>query len=162
MTGIFIVFKIQQAQIRKEIKQQIKAGIPENELHSFNLSVQEYEKLEWVREDIEFGWNHEMFDIVKFDPKGDSIHLLCVNDKEETILFAELDKLMQVKTEKESNNSNRPLKKVVKILKLTFVSNDFYYQLPLNHPPALTNFDELNSLYSSPCLETALPPPITV
>lgn len=64
MAGVFVVFKYELAKVRKEVKHQIKNGIPEDELHFFSLTQHEYEQLDWTREGKEFRYNGEMFDIV--------------------------------------------------------------------------------------------------
>lgn len=163
MTGIFIVFKIEQAHIRKSIKHQIKAGIPEEELHIFNLSKVEYIELDWVRPDIEFKKNKEMFDIVHMKSLNDSVHLYCVNDKEEAILFAQLDKMIQKKMQRESNSSNSPITKALKLFNLVYTSNQTKNKL-------LTHYYRMNkksysycfNLYNSPLIKQPSPPPKSV
>jgi hypothetical protein len=162
LTSVFIVFKIQQCRIRREIKHQIKAGIPEGELHEFNLSKKDYEQLDWVRPDIEFRKGNEMFDIVRTETTSDSIQLHCVNDKEEAVLFTQLDELIQKKMEKESSAPNSPISKVVKILKLVYVTSDFKDSLAFLAAKELHHFADLKYLYSSPYLEVLTPPPDTV
>lgn len=162
ITGVFFVFKIQQYKVRKEIKHLIKAGIPENELHEFHLSNKDYEQLNWVRPDIEFQKGNEMFDIVRAETKGDSILLHCVNDKEEAVLFAQLDELIQKKMEKESKAPNSPINKVFKILKLVYVTSNFKDSLAFLVVKELHHFSDLKYLYSSPYLEVLSPPPDTV
>jgi hypothetical protein len=162
MTGVFIVFKIEQAYVRKSIKHQIKAGIPEGELHVFKLSNSEYEQLDWVRPDIEFRKDKEMFDIVRSEKLGDSIQLYCVNDKEETVLFAQLDEMIQKKMGQESNSPNSPISKVVKILKLVYVNDTCIHIMNVHALRLVNNFAEFNYFYSSPYLEVLTPPPDTV
>ena len=162
MTSVFFVFKIQQYRVRREIKHQIKAGIPRDELHEFILTIDEYEQLDWERPGKEFRKGNEMFDIVRFETIGDSIQLLCVNDKEEAVLFAHLDELIQKKMEKDSNAPNSPISKLVKILKLVYVTSDFKDSLACLAHKELHHFADLKYLYSSPYLEVLTPPPSTV
>lgn len=162
MTGIFIVFKIEQYHIRKDIKHQIKAGIPKDELHFFSFSQNEYEQLEWIRPDIEFRLGNNMFDIVRVENFQDSIQLYCVNDKEEAILFAQLDEMIRKKMEQESNTSDSPLSKVVKIFKSVYTSDLFCYQFTTQSSQISSDYHDLNSFYSSPFIENSTPPPDTV
>ncbi len=162
MAGIFIVFKTHQNAIRKEIKQQIKAGIPEHELHIFKLSKKEYCKLHWVREDIEFRLGARMFDIVRSENLSDSIYLYCINDTEEAILFAELDDLTLSKIQKESKGTNNQLFKVVKIVKLEYITTEFAF--PINYFFENQKESHTHALegYVSPNLQVLIPPPDTV
>lgn len=160
--GVFIVFKIEQAHIRKAIKHRIKAGISEDDLHHFGLSLDDYDQLDWVRPRIEFRSGNCFYDIVHSACRSDSIHLYCVNDKEESILFAELDMLMQKQMEQESNNADGPLNKVVKIFKSVYVSDGLCLLLNPDNSFDLIKFHELCTFFSSPYLEHLTPPPDTV
>jgi hypothetical protein len=161
-TGTFIVFKVQQAQIRKSIKQQIKSGISEDELHFFRLTQAEYEQLDWERPDIEFHKDNEMFDIVRSEKVGDSIHLYCVNDKEEKVLFAQLDVMIQKKMEQDSRRPTPPISKVAKVLKLVYVTAEFSFQITSISCHEKTDFSPVNSFYRSHKLEVLTPPPNAV
>jgi|10_taG_2_1085330.scaffolds.fasta_scaffold06222_3 hypothetical protein len=162
MTGIFIVFKIEQAHIRKSIKHQIKAGIPEEELHIFNLSKVEYIKLDWVRPDIEFRKNKEMFDIVHMKSLNDSVRLYCVNDKEESILFAQLDKMIKKKMQQESNSLNSPINKVLKLFNLIYISNQTENKSLTYYRMNKKSYHYFTNLYDSPLIKQPSPPPKSV
>lgn len=162
MTGFIIVFKIEQAQIRKNIKQQLKAGIPDDKLHFFGLSRTEYAELDWVRQDKEFRMGKEMFDVVRSETFDDSIHLHCVNDTEETQLFAHLEEIIQKKREQQSNVPKSPISKVVKALKLVYVPNTFANAIDIYDLKLSSLFAEMNASYASPYLKVLTPPPDTV
>lgn len=162
MTGIYIAFKIEQAHIRSSIKHEIKDGIPEDELHEFHLSQKDYDQLNWVRPDIEFRRRKQMFDIVRRENKGDSIILHCVNDKEESLLFAHLDELIQNKMNKESKTPNSPLNKIVKVIKVVYVNDFSSFILEHQTLNAEIGFYETTKLYNSPSLGVPTPPPDNV
>ena len=158
-TGAYIVLKVQQNQIRRSIKRQIKSGIPTGELHFFELSQEEYDQLDWERPDIEFHMNSEMFDIVRKEKVGDSIHLYCVNDTEEAILFSQLDKLVQLEIEHESRQANNPITKVAKALKLLYVSENFTFKINPNTLKTIKSNFNTNSKLTFVFLEVSTPPP---
>lgn len=162
MAGIFVVFKMYQKTIRKEIKQQIKAGIPEQELHVFKLSKEEYSKLNWVREDIEFRLGDKMFDIVRSENTDHSIYLHCINDTEEAILFAELDDLTLTKIQKESKNTKNQLFKVVKTVKLEYLPTEFVFPIDGFYTCRTASYTHTLAAYVSPYLQVLIPPPDTV
>lgn len=162
LAGIFVVFKIEQFNIRKEIKRQIKRGIDDDDLHLFSLTQKEYDELNWVREDIEFRSDSSMFDIVRLEKNRDSIFLYCVNDKEEAILFAQLDDMVKKKTEQNSNSPDSPANKVVKLFKLfNYVENinDSYQGI---FTISRNVFIEKNVCYLLPFIAIDNPPPDTV
>jgi hypothetical protein len=103
--GTLFVFRIQQHKIRREIKQQIKAGVPEAELVLFkshegkpNPAFQRVEK-------HEFRYAGKMFDIVRQESHGDTTWYYCLADEKETQLFANLDEL--VKQDMSGNSQHR-------------------------------------------------------
>lgn len=159
LAGVFIVFKIQQTSIRKELKHQIKAGIPESDLHPFVFSIAEYNALEWVRKDIEFRLNHEMFDIVKTEIVGGQYLLLCVNDKEESNLFAHLENAILNRLNRESNTPDKPLNKVIKLYKLVYLKFDKSVLLSRYGNGNCIHFADTANLYASLFPETVSPPP---
>lgn len=162
MTGSFVVFKIEQASIRKAIKRQIKSGIPIQDLHEFVFSDDAYQKLDWVRPDKEFRIGKEMFDVVRTEKSGNANRLFCVNDKEEAILFAQLEEITQKKLEQESHSPNSPITKVVKILKLVYITFDCKRLLNIIFNKQIQTFSGVDPIYVAPYLKVASPPPNTV
>lgn len=158
-TGIFIGFKVQQYQVRKEIKKMIKSRVPENELiaWSFHPDSEEYAKLDWI-ENKEFRYKGQMFDIVRrsVGPDGTE-HFLCVNDKQEEKLFANLDQLVQTQMNS-AGNSNNGSKNVLKLFSQLYFCN--VQQIAFLFTSRLllgTNTDF--PLYLEPTLESAAQPP---
>ena len=162
MTGYYIVFKAEQSRIRRSIKTQIKKGVPENELHYFSLSEEEYNHLHWERAGKEFRSGNTMFDIVRMEKTSDSIHLYCINDSEETVLFAKLDELIKKKMERESGKANSPVTKVIKAMKTVYIPDVFIdYAITVESTPSSYS-NTSRSFYSSPYIEILTPPPGTV
>lgn len=162
VTGVFTVFKIEHIKIRQAIKRQIKAGIPEDDLHFFSLSQDAYENLEWIREGFEFRAGSHMFDIVRVEKKGNAIHLYCVNDEEEASLFALLDEMVKKKQEHDSNSPNSSANTFVKFLKLFHFVEDINHPAQPNFATAKNTFTETTICYSSPFLDREITPPDTV
>lgn len=162
MTGVFIVFKIEQFQIRREIKRQIKGGIPEEELHFFSISHKQYEALDWERKDIEFRLGDLMFDIVRYQVEGDEIHLYCVNDKEEKILFAKLDEMVKRKMDHDSKSPNSSANLFVKFFKIFHFVQDLPSTLETCLAASKSAFAEKNIIYLSPYLSKETAPPDAV
>lgn len=87
--GYLFVFKLQQHEIRQEIKRQIKAGVPEGELVLFKLANTAH--LSWIIHGREFRSNGVMYDVVRKESDGDTTRYYCLSDEQETQLFAQLD-----------------------------------------------------------------------
>lgn len=154
--GIFIVFKYQQYHVRKEIKKQIKQGVPEDELTVIIKTAENSDQFVWVKPGKEFRYKGTMFDIVRQTTgnNGD-ITYHCINDTQETTLFVNLDK--QVKKNMDArNNGNDPV-------------NNLFQSLYFSPEPQQTIFasqgkirEEFHHYYfslSSALLKVSGPPP---
>ena len=75
--------------VKREIKHRIKAGVPDNERMKFELTAAEVEALDWVKPAKEFRLNGRFYDVVK-RIDGDPVVLECIDDHQETELFAHL------------------------------------------------------------------------
>ena len=106
--GYFAVFKVMQHNIKKQIKTAIKQGVPDNKLHCFRFPadkvLQQKMGIRWL-EKKEFTYNGNMYDVVHKQSDGDFIIYKCVNDTQEKVLFAGLDKQVKNAMNKESKNS---------------------------------------------------------
>jgi hypothetical protein len=115
--GHFFVFKILQHEIRHEIKQQIKAGVPEAELVLLKISKDLEVKNSAVFQRLherEFRYDGNMYDIVRQEAHGDTTWYYCLADEKETQLFANLDEL--VKQDMAGNPQHR--KQIDELLRL--------------------------------------------
>jgi hypothetical protein len=112
--GYFFVFKTQQHKIRREIKQQIKAGVPEAELVLFKILEGKPNPAFQRVEEHEFRHDGKMYDIVRQESHGDTTWYFCLADEKETRLFANLDEL--VKQDMAGNPQHR--KQVDELLRL--------------------------------------------
>jgi hypothetical protein len=156
MVGFFLVFKIQQYQVRKEIKHLIKNGLPETQLVQININSRNQSELKWEDEN-EFRYQGAMYDVVRIEKKDDStIIYYCVSDEQETILFANLDE--QVKKNMDSkNNGINPIKNLFKILSTLHYTQDThtstFFQIKESGE------GEFAFVYFSPALDILSPPP---
>lgn len=104
--GYLLIFKIQQYQIRKEMKHRIKNGVPEEELTLLKIPQALEEGFNPVFQRIherEFRYEGKMYDIVRREIYGDTTWYFCVSDEKETVLFANLDELVN----REANQNPR-------------------------------------------------------
>ncbi|HTM67626.1 MAG TPA: hypothetical protein VL093_14970 [Flavipsychrobacter sp.] len=96
--GYFVVFKVEQFALRREMKERIKSSLPESQLQHFAFSKQKTSTLDWERKGKEFRLDGDMYDIVRAETEGDTVHFYCLRDDKETKLFAGLDQLMKAQT----------------------------------------------------------------
>lgn len=121
----FLVFKYRQNTIRKEIKKQIKEGVSESELIEFD-AIQIYTSdAQWIKPGKEFRLNGSMFDVVRKEFKNGKLVFQCINDTQETKLFADLDELVKKRMNGDTDEEKKNLTK--DFLKLFFDSEDILW-----------------------------------
>lgn len=106
--GYFFVFKLQQFEIRQDIKQQIKAGVPKEELTLLKIPKVWEEKPNSLFQPIharELRYAGTMYDVVRQEAHADTTWYYCLSDEKETQLFANLEEL--VKKDMEQNPQRR-------------------------------------------------------
>jgi hypothetical protein len=92
-TAYYFLFRLQQDKIRKEIKMMIKAGVPDGELSVIRHTAENSEDFFWIHS-REFRYRGVMYDVVRSEQASDGATLLhCVTDHQETLLFANLDRM---------------------------------------------------------------------
>ncbi len=147
--GSYIWFCVQQYSIKKEIRQEIRQGIKEEDLTLIIIPDNEETGICWLKPDKEFRYKDEMFDVVKIQIKHQKKYYYCLSDKKEKQLLAGYHKRNSTKKNAETK------------LKRTFV-----YNFDLQYASATTNFDFLditfagiNDFYSSNAPDILSPPP---
>jgi hypothetical protein len=92
-----MIFKSFEHKYKKEIKQLIKAGVPEKDLVRFKFHISIIKNVthdfSWVKKN-EFRYKNEMYDIVKTEFNGDSVYYKCIHDFKESNLFSDFDKYL--------------------------------------------------------------------
>lgn len=155
--GVVVLFKVQQYQVKREIKQRIKHHVPIEELTTIVLTQQNSNEFDWEHE-REFRYKGVMYDVVKKESVNETTTLLhCITDSQETILFARLND--EVKKSMDSkNNGSHPIKNVFKLLSnIYFPSNEVTLNLDiLLIKKPLTNY---SCYYQIPFIGTTNPPP---
>lgn len=124
------VFKIKQWHIHERIKQTIESLTNEKDLKRVEISITEFENLKWERAGKEFWYNHQLYDVAYSESTTTSIVFYCIDDTEETELYAQLDASLQ----KQIDNTNDTSCPTAKLLKK---------EMPLGFPEKL--------IYAQPC-----------
>lgn len=116
ITGIFLLFCLvapvvttsswlhfQKIRVRREVKIHLQGDVKKEELILFTFSKEETAcRLSW-KDDGEFEYEGQMFDVEKREIKGDSILLWCWWDRKETSLNKQLKELLDITASKNSN-----------------------------------------------------------
>lgn len=142
LAGFFVYFEIERNRVRKDIKQLIKNGSLKSKCRLFNFTQKEFNNLTWIN-DHEFKMNGHMYDVVKKNKNKHGYSVSCIDDTQETRLFAELDDATNSNLNNQSEKA--PLKSFEKLLNAAYLepfmtlidfatiefkeqSNHFFYQ----------------------------------
>lgn len=89
-----LIYKSFEIKYKKEVKQIIKAGIPQEQLIMLafhkNIYYKEINNFKWTKKN-EFRYKSEMYDIIKTENRNDSVYFYCFHDLKESDLFKNLD-----------------------------------------------------------------------
>ena len=157
LAGFFIYFEIERYHVRKDIKRAIKYSLPQNEFKQFNFTNAEFKELTWIN-DHEFKMNGRLYDVVKKNKSNLGFSVSCIDDIQETVLFAQLDEA----TVSNLNNQpeKAPLKLFVKLLKLAYIErNSAFLSLQNIEVSERTIHFHFQSLFSEFKKQKLLQPP---
>ncbi len=79
MVGYFLVFEIEQFQIKSEIRSKIKSGVDTEYLTIITIDKKNSGSIEWIEEKEEMRYKDELFDVVKFTENEKTISYYCIN-----------------------------------------------------------------------------------
>ena len=157
LVGFHVFFQVERFHIRKDIKKAIKHSLPDKSFKEFNFTFKEFNHLDWIN-DHEFKMDGRMFDVVKKKKTGIGYSVSCIDDIQETVLFAKLDEATA------SNMHNQPekslFKSFMKIFKTSFIVNDYqnesFEEISFASKKELFNY---NFLYAQFKIAAQLQPP---
>jgi len=85
--------QLRKTAVKQEVAQRISEGIDKEELVLLKFTIEETQtKLRW-KHAKEFEYNHQMYDIIESQIKGNTVMYWCLNDHKETNLNRQLGKL---------------------------------------------------------------------
>jgi hypothetical protein len=154
--GYFIAFKALQYQVKNEIESQIKSGLTIEQLTNITIDKKDIGAIEWEESGKEMVYRNERYDIVKTTETATSITYVCINDKKEETLFANLDEHVNTHVANAPLKNSHQKKLADHVIKLYFSSE----QLIAFHTTQLPSAFFLTSINYTPAfIETNSPPP---
>jgi len=142
MMGHHILFHLQQAGIKAEMKRQVKLQLSKSETENFIFALDNQEpfgNLNWDG-DLEFNFNGEMYDVISKRIEGNKLIVQCINDKKETALVNKL-----CDSWKENDRSNKMANELFQILQTLFHENN-YKDISIDTPTTFSSLFLLNKL----------------
>lgn len=128
--GVQVIFTLRTRQIRSEMKQLLKNAVPAENLHSFYFKTES--EPDWVREGKEFKVEDRFYDVVSKEVVNGQVHYLCINDVEETALFAGLGEWItgHLQHDKKTQQSIQLLQQLTFFISLKSHASDLLSDLP--------------------------------
>jgi len=119
--------QLQKRSIKKEVKQEIIAGIKKKDLVFFQFSNKDISsKLKWEH-DSEFEYNNQMYDVVDKLIVNDSTQLWCWWDHKETKLNKKLQELVQTAFQNDTKSKEKQ-NKLHEFLQLLYLKSEFSWK----------------------------------
>lgn len=156
--GYFIAFKVFQYRIQKEIKAEIKQQIDPSELTTIIIDKKNIEKINWVKKGKEMFYEGGLYDVVRSTEDATSIIYFCINDKQEELLFANLEDHINTHIASNKSTKNQDHKKISDhVIKLYF--SDEQHVMHQNFKLNQHSFCHVDLFYKSALIEMDFPPP---
>lgn len=95
MGGFYAYLCHQKEEIRENIEQKIIKNLPKSELNLIIANEENLAKIDWERAGKEFEFEGDFYDIVFTEIKLGTAYYYCFKDKNETILEAKINQLLQ-------------------------------------------------------------------
>jgi uncharacterized protein (UPF0333 family) len=155
VVGYFIVFKVEQFQVKSEIKSAIRAGLSTEALVIINIDKSDAGSIEWMEFGEEFRFKDNLYDVVKYTETKKTITYYCINDSREESLFSNLTEHINIHVA--TNNAQKDSKKLNKhVIKLYFLT---VQQSVLPATCMFINLPPKTIIFASATIKKLIPPP---
>lgn len=96
--GCLVIFKLQQLQVRNEVKHHLLSNLPDSELEIIKISRHEQSDSNspfhfW--ESDEFSYSGKMYDVIRREDHGNTTWYYCFPDTRETHVLSQLNKFVK-------------------------------------------------------------------
>jgi hypothetical protein len=143
---------MKQHEARKEIRKEIRSRISKEYLTRICIPVSNKTAIRWIKENKEFVYNQDLYDIVSIEVKNDAVVYYCINDLKEKQIIKDFEKISK-------NKVNAPSSKTQLNINLLLI---LFFQSPENSysdVPKEFRFPELFHFYISAIKDILSPPP---
>jgi hypothetical protein len=158
MGGYFTYLSIEREIVRERIERQIIHHLPTSDLVRIVANPANIAEIKWERQNKEFKFKGDLYDIVSVEIKDGVKHYICIRDKEETALAAKIDALLDQESQHLPFDANAKhfLSLLLEPLTIqaspSFVFGFFFDKYPFSFP-------EVFLLFTSNITSILKPPP---
>jgi hypothetical protein len=83
----YLWFLFVQNKVRSEMSREIKSGLKDEEMSLIMVDNNSNSEIHWIRQNKEFLYKWEMYDVVRIKHQSQKLYIYCVNDKQEKQLL---------------------------------------------------------------------------
>ncbi len=98
MGGFYAILSFEHEEIREKVEQKLIKSLNKSELVCVVDNDKNFPKIEWERPEKEFRFEGNLYDVVYKEKAFEVTYYYCLSDKDETILEAKIDKLLENET----------------------------------------------------------------
>ena len=146
--GYYFWFCIWQDHLQKEIRQEIRNGLEEDDLVLITAPINGESGISWIEPNKEFRYKGEMYDVVKIIIQNQNKYYYCIKDIKEKQLIANYNK---------NHNSKKEDGKKIKEFKYQYIPQQFSLTY-CTYTSDLTSAT-IVFLYKSKIIDIHSPPP---
>ncbi|MDB5256137.1 MAG: hypothetical protein JWM14_832 [Chitinophagaceae bacterium] len=159
--GYYPLFKIKQWQVHEKMKTHLRTSLPNDQLQCITIAANDEYKIHWEwewEEEQEFTYQGDRYDVVRSTTLGSTTYYYCIQDTQETQLFAQLDEEVERKMDDAKNPLQQTGKKMMKTFSSLCDKTDAHC-FTREQLIAQQYFDFHHSLYQYHFLNSISPPP---
>ena len=145
--GYYLIFCAKQYIIQREIKQEIRKGLKDEDLSLIIVSNNDETGMCWTEPNKEFEYKGEMYDVVRIKINNQKRYYYCINDVKEKKLIVDFYK---------NHSSKKEEKNIKRTLNDTYFAQQYYL---MSHIIASDFHFKFDFLYKSNFVEDLTPPP---
>jgi hypothetical protein len=125
--GYHIIFQLQIAEAKTEMKQQIHSALYSEVYADLVFGQQQMQNITWLEEN-EFKWNGEMYDVISKEFSGDSVLIRCMPDNKETLLVNQY-----LKSGKGDDTGHQPSNCLIRLISSYFLITSLEVPSSIQH-----------------------------
>lgn len=155
--GFVAILGISREVMRKQVFEKIKHKVNISETICIVETTENLKKITWEKENKEFWFDGELYDIVRIEEKNDIKNYYCITDKTEQKIITAMDNLIMSNNGSPINQTSKDI--LTLIFQPTILYNNLTINLQLKITEIFTKFSPILSFYSSPDNFNLSPPP---
>lgn len=155
--GFVAILGITREIIRKQVFQKIKDKVVVADTKCIVGTTENLKKIIWEKENKEFWFDGELYDLIRIEDKHGVKHYFCLSDKNEKQIIATMDNLIIGNNHSPINQTSKDI--LVLIFQPAIIITYLTASFKVTVSDIFTKFPPILSFYNSPYSLKSSPPP---